>query len=70
LTAQRGWFLAYHESNEVVSSFRRPVCAAFMNTNRSTGLDGDRFSMTSRMYGVRDVRYLPASPAALRDRIR
>lgn len=38
-----------------------PVWAAFMNTTRSTGLKGERFSMISRMSGVRDVRYLPAS---------
>ena len=43
---------------------------AAVKTARSTGDDGDRQSMISRRYGVREVRHSPGSPEATDESMR
>src|SRR3990167_6900769 len=38
-----------------------PICDPFMKVTRWTGEDGERQSMISRKYGVREVRHCPGS---------
>jgi hypothetical protein len=47
-----------------------PICEPFMKVTRWIGEDGDRQSMISRRYGVREVRHCPGSADDTGGRIR